>query len=73
MSFKEALAVSSAAVVIPGGYAPDRIRRSPEALQIVKKLLMREKSLPLFAMEDGFRFQQRLQGKESHKLYCDQR
>ncbi len=37
MSFKEALAVSSAAVVIPGGYAPDRIRRSPEALQIVKK------------------------------------
>jgi protease I len=37
MSFKEALLVPAAAVVIPGGYAPDRIRRFPEALQIVQK------------------------------------
>ncbi len=37
MSFKEALSVSNVGVVIPGGYAPDRMRRSAEALQIVKK------------------------------------
>jgi protease I len=36
MSFKEALSISSVGIVIPGGYAPDRMRRSAEALQIVK-------------------------------------
>ena len=37
ITFKEALSISSAGVIIPGGYAPDRIRRSSEALQVVKK------------------------------------
>lgn len=37
ISFKEALSVSNAGIVIPGGYAPDRIRRSTEALQLVKR------------------------------------
>jgi protease I len=37
MSFKEALSVPTIGVVIPGGYAPDRMRRSAEALHIVKK------------------------------------
>lgn len=45
MSFKEAHAVLSAGIVIPGGYAPDRIRRSPEALQIVKKVFDEEKMI----------------------------
>ncbi len=37
LSFKDALSVSCAGIVIPGGYAPDRMRRSPEAIQLVKK------------------------------------
>jgi protease I len=37
MSFKEALSVSNSGILIPGGYAPDRMRRSSEALQIVRQ------------------------------------
>lgn len=37
VSFKDALKMEHAGVVIPGGYAPDRLRRHPEVIQIVKK------------------------------------
>lgn len=37
MSFNETLKIAHAGVVIPGGYAPDKLRRYPEVLQIVKK------------------------------------
>ncbi len=36
LSFKDAAAKSFDAVVIPGGFAPDRLRRSPEVLHVVK-------------------------------------
>lgn len=37
LSFREAAGMSFDAVVIPGGFAPDRLRRSPEVLSIVKE------------------------------------
>jgi protease I len=37
ITFKEAVSVSNSGVLIPGGFAPDRLRRSPEVLQIVKQ------------------------------------
>lgn len=38
LSFKQALDQSFDGVLIPGGYAPDHIRRSPEALELVRRL-----------------------------------
>lgn len=37
LSFKEAAAKEFDAVVIPGGFAPDRLRRSPDVLHVVKQ------------------------------------
>ncbi|MGC1878245.1 MAG: type 1 glutamine amidotransferase domain-containing protein [Rhabdochlamydiaceae bacterium] len=37
ITFKQAVSVVNAAVVIPGGFAPDRLRRSPEVLAVVKQ------------------------------------
>ena len=45
ISFKEALSVECRGIVIPGGYAPDRIRRSPEALQLVKRVFDEKKMI----------------------------
>ncbi len=38
ISFKEAAGISFQGVVIPGGFAPDRLRRSPDVLHTVKSL-----------------------------------
>jgi len=38
LSGKEALAQGFDAVVIPGGYAPDHMRRSPELVELVRRM-----------------------------------
>ncbi len=38
LSLKEALAADWEGLVIPGGFAPDKLRRSPDALHIVQKI-----------------------------------
>ncbi|HAF69781.1 MAG: Intracellular protease, PfpI family [Acetothermia bacterium 64_32] len=38
LSAKEALARGFDAVVIPGGYAPDHMRRSPELVELVRRM-----------------------------------
>ncbi|MBC7098100.1 type 1 glutamine amidotransferase [Candidatus Bipolaricaulota bacterium] len=38
LSGKEALAQAFDAVVIPGGYAPDHMRRSPELVELVRRM-----------------------------------
>ena len=45
LSFKEAVGKKFDAAVIPGGFAPDRLRRSPEVLQIVKELYNAQKTV----------------------------
>jgi protease I len=43
LSFKEAAAQEFDAVVIPGGFAPDRLRRSPDVLHITKEAFAKGK------------------------------
>ncbi len=38
ISFKQALSTPCLGVIIPGGFAPDRLRRSAEVLRLVKRL-----------------------------------
>lgn len=45
LSFKEVVDTSFQGVVIPGGYAPDRLRRYPEVVHIVKSLFERGKMI----------------------------
>lgn len=43
LSFKQAVAKKFDAVVIPGGFAPDRLRRSEDVLHIVKAMFKSQK------------------------------
>jgi protease I len=43
LSFKEAVAKEFDAIVIPGGFAPDRLRRSPDVLRMTKEMFARDK------------------------------
>lgn len=38
LSYKEVISSDYSGVLIPGGFAPDKIRRAPEVLKIVKEL-----------------------------------
>jgi protease I len=44
------------ALVIPGGYAPDRIRRSKVAVELTRKFYELGKLLLLFVMLAGFQY-----------------
>lgn len=45
LSFKEAAAKAFDAVIIPGGFAPDRLRRSPDVLHCVKEAFTKGKTV----------------------------
>lgn len=53
ISFKEAAAGSWEGVIIPGGFAPDRLRRSPDVLRIVK-MLNEKKKMVAFICHGGW-------------------
>ena len=58
-------------VLIPGGFAPDKFRRIPEVLDIIREMDKQKKLSPLFVMEDGFQFQ--LKSSKERKLLEQQR
>ena len=45
ISFKEATSTQLQGVVIPGGFAPDRLRRAPDVLHVVKDLFSKGKTV----------------------------
>lgn len=45
ISFKEAASTQWQGVVIPGGFAPDRLRRAPDVLHVVKDLFSKGKTV----------------------------
>lgn len=44
------------AVIIPGGYAPDRLRRYPEVIRLVRQMLTKAKWPSPSVMQPGFPF-----------------
>ena len=55
-AFDEIDAETLAGVIIPGGFAPDKLRSHPTVLKIVRRLNEKKRLIAFIAMGVGFRF-----------------